>query len=738
MADLRLAVRLLLGAGPRELVRLAAMAIGVGFACFAVLVGIAAPRVAADAHAIQVDRAPTYDLEATGGGLQLGVTAATLEDRPWTRVAVSGATPDSPLPPGLSRWPAPGTTIASPALRRLSERDAAVARSLGTLAPGTIGRSGLTGPDELYSYTATVVTSAGAADAGAKKSDSTVVSGFGNPDAVPHQGSILMLGIEVGLLVLTPAVVFLLTALRLSAVSRSRRSFALGLAGMGPTRAAALYGWEMSLVAAVGLALGESAYAAVQGWLGSSGLAGVRWWPEQGRIGIPLLVVVALVMVSAVRYIARRAMHSAASMTRSERGRAAERVLPAAAAVVGLPSVGFLVIVAARGWARPSQAWASDRYAAYIAIAVVGAVVGVVLGVPWLIARLAEALAPRVAPPVALGLRGAAFRLPSSRRLVAFVACAVMLAGLSAAFIASIHRGAVGDPATASISFSVAAVDSDPHWVERLPAGPFTVDAPVDGTAGTYDVVVGDCPAVLRQAETVFNHPGSCTPSFQRGHGGIGGASAQTLRLGGGTITLPQAPDTTNVTWDLKFPVRDAPWLSRVRGGTVTYWVSRSDHSYERTMAALVHAFPDARMDGGLKDPDQYALYEQQAGTVRAAASLGVLLSACAFVLAALEGRWARSRSLAALAALGTPRRALRSANLVEFAFPVITAAIPSALVGLLGGWAVLSFRGTDGMFSSQIWIWTLIGTGVSVVVASTAGWLTGTADFRREALADS
>ena len=275
------------------------------------------------------------------------------------------------------------------------------------------------------------------------------------------------------------------------------------------------------------------------------------------------------------------------------------------------------------------------------------------------------------------------------------MACAVMLAGLSAAFVVSLHRGAFGDPTNAKISFDLSQASSGyGHWVAKLPDAPFTIDTALRGAKGAYAVVVGDCRAVEREAAVVFSTPGHCTSAIQRGGGGIGGGTVKSLSVAGRTIDIPPTGLTPRVTWDLKFPLREAPWITMVHSGQVTYWVSRNDGSYQAVLAQLVHRFPGLTIEAGLKDPQQYAAYRQQIGTIRAAATLGVWLSVCAFLLAALESRWDRARSVSALAALGTKGRVLRIANLVEFAFPVLVAAIPSAAVAVLGGWAVLSFPG--------------------------------------------
>lgn len=736
--DARLAFRLVRGAGRRDITRLIAMTVGVAFAIFSALVGIAAPRVVSAAGDVQASRTPVWSATPTRSvGLRMQTSNATLGDEPWTRVTVSGTGPTSPLPPGVFSWPTPGLTVVSPALRHLAVNDKRVAGEIGPMAPGAIGRDGLTGPDELFSYAVTSTTISGVRSPGHDRRQSVITS-FGNAAGVDSGGSTFLLAIEITILVLTPAILFLVTSLRLSAVSRARRSFSLGLVGMSPTRTARLYAWEMTLVAIVGFVLGAGAYEVLEGWIGTSGLLGIRWWPEQGRLGWVSLAIACVLAVALVRVVARRSMRAAATRSRSQGTQLPARLTAWLAFLVGVPATGFLVAVNVRGLMHPSQAWATDGFAAAIAVAVVASVAAVVLGVPRLVASLGHMAANRANPAFALGLRGAALRIASGRRLIGFVACAIMLAGLSSAFISSLQRSAFGDPAEATITVDLAGLRASRDWVAELPKFPYTVDTSLHGDGGTYSVVIGDCRAVEREAAVVFDQPGQCTDHVQRASGGIGGAGARSISVPGHSVQIPPTQLDTGFTWDVKFPLGRAPWLTDLTAGSVTFWVSRKDDSYQTVLAQLAQRFPNLQVDAGLKDAPRYGVYRQQVGTVRAAATLGIWLSVCSFLLTALEGRWERARSVAALAALGTPARVLRTANAVEFTFPIIVAVVPASAIGILGGWSVLSFWGTVDMFSGQIPTWTLVGFVASVLIAAVTGWATGNAVFQREALADT
>jgi hypothetical protein len=737
--NLRLAWSLLRGAGGREAIRLTAMVLGVAVALWAVLIGLAAPRVAEHAHQVAVNRSPVLNSSDTRAvGPHMRSVSVTVSGRAWTQVTVSGATVTSPLPPGLRAWPHPGLSVPSPALRRLTATNPRVAALAGPLSTQTIAQKGLTGPDELYSYSADSVVSTAVHAPGQADAAPSVVVGYGNAAMVGKGGLSLSLIVETVLLVLLPAWIFLLGALRLSAASRGRRSFALVLAGMSPTRSASLYAGEMSIVAVAGFAVGAGAYELTQSAVGASGIFGMYWWPSEGRLGWVWLVAAMVVTVTVVRTVARRSMRAVAARSRSHRSGSRHRLAAMSALTLGIPSVGFLSVVNLEGWLRPSTAWASDPYTIMILVAVVAGVAAVIVGAPGIIALLGEKLAESSWPAAALGLRGASFRVPVVRRMVAFVAAAVMLSGLSTAFLAGLYRAGFGDPSQRQISVDLSAVRQYPNWLAGLPTAGRTIETTLKGSEGSYDVVIGDCPAVERKTADAYTRRSTCRDVVQRGNSGLGAPAATSITVSGHVIGVPPVPLTSYVTYDVKFPTHDAPWLSSLSQGEIDYWVSEKDGSYEAVLHALTARFPTLDIDTGVQDPDQYASYLQQVGTVDAASALGILLSIGSFLLAALESRWERTRSVATLVAVGTRAQVLRRANAVEFSFPVLVAAGPAAIVTVLGGWAVVSVEGTDNMFSPKVALWAVGGATAAILSAYVIGWATGRATFDRRALADT
>ncbi|WP_030791228.1 hypothetical protein [Streptomyces sp. NRRL S-920] len=97
-------------------------------------------------------RAPQL-LQGTESGAAVALWAWGSDDidgRQHTVVYLEPLSKDAPLPPGLSRWPAPGQAVLSPALLEAGQHEGIRSR-YGKLA-GTITREGLQAPAERFAY----------------------------------------------------------------------------------------------------------------------------------------------------------------------------------------------------------------------------------------------------------------------------------------------------------------------------------------------------------------------------------------------------------------------------------------------------------------------------------------------------------------------------------------------------------------------------------------------------------
>ena len=744
--DTRLALRLLRGSGRRDVLRLGAMLLGVAAAVLGLLLGLAIPRVTAAAHDVQVARAPVLSDPPVKSShpFQVQVSSQTASSpsggtRVWTRVAVTGATGSSPLPPGIEAWPAAGQSIVSPALGAAAVRDPAVAADLGPTEPSRIGEPGLTGPDEFLSYTVVAAGATAAVPADGASAEPSVI-GFGSDqDAAPTGGSAGTVLLETLLMVVLPALVFLSICLRLSAASRGVRAFALSLVGMSPSRSAKLYGREMTVVAVAGTALAFAVYTVGEGPLGSSGVLGVFWFAQQARLGWLLPLVALLASTVIVSRLAQRAMRASAARTRSARTRVPSRQSRLIGTVVLAPAAVVLIVIDGYGLIAPTTEWASTGFAAFVAAAVALGLLGVILAAPAAVSTLARLAVKRAKRGVRLGLRVVADDQAASKRLVALVAAVVIAASLGSAFIIGLQRTSLGDPTAAQISFDLSDISpADRAGLDRLPNAPHVLDIPVSAQGRELAVEIADCAGANAAAAATFPDPGRCDAGVQRGDGGVGTTGLSRITVAGHSVRLPAGPVSSNVIWDVKIPTDRAPWLDRLTDGQGTYFVSRSDGSYQATLAELHRLFPALPVQAGAQDDLRYALYQQQRGVVRTGLLLGLLLTLGAFVVSALENRWSRERSVVALAAIGASGRVLRLANATRFAFPVLVGASLAGALGVLGGWAYLSFYGSKGMFGAAVWESALAAVVLGTAVSAVVGWLSGGGRFRREAVADS
>lgn len=436
MGDLRLALRLARGGGRTEAVRLTVLTVGVALAVLGVLVGTTMSRVstaAATAEAARTRVVAGPDTPTTSE-LRVLVSDDRLDGRRWTHVVATGVDAGSPLPPGLRRWPDPGHTVVSPALGdALSDHPDVVVRGV---EPERIGADGLTGPDELVSWTVL--------PAGSPPLRTEPVIAFGGPVVVSSTPTSVRTA-EVAVLVLGPAALLLTLAVRACAGARSARTRALVLAGMGPRRCARVFAWEMAAVAAAGATAGVLAARAVHPWLGSSGLLGRRWFAGQGAAPGPLEVLVVLTVVLAVVGIARQSVRRRA---RTARQRRLPRTWWAYGGyAVGLPAVACLAWLCVRLATHPGDEGAPDSAMLVSMIATAVVALSVLAAAPHAVRVTTGYVADRLAerggrPAVRVGLRGAGWHASATGRCAALAAVLVMTSAYGTGLLVALDRDA--------------------------------------------------------------------------------------------------------------------------------------------------------------------------------------------------------------------------------------------------------------------------------------------------------
>ena len=159
-----------------------------------------------------------------------------------------------PMPPGVSKLPAPGEMVVSPALDRLlKSADGKLLRERITYrVTGTIADAGLIGPHELAYY-------AGSADLRPRSDSGRTerIDSFGSkPESEPMDPILVLLILIVFVVLLMPVGVYIAAAVRFGGERRDRRLAALRLVGADGGMARRIAAGEAMAGAVLGLVLG--------------------------------------------------------------------------------------------------------------------------------------------------------------------------------------------------------------------------------------------------------------------------------------------------------------------------------------------------------------------------------------------------------------------------------------------------------------------------------------------------
>ena len=231
-------------------------------------------------------------------------------------MAATGAS--SPVPPGLPHDPAAGTYYASPALAALIHDTPAsqlADRYPGHLA-GTIGDAGLPSPDSLVVVVGrTPAQLAQTPDTVRITSVNDVMPGtFAPPcdgprcgrvpdpeglayfpnDAGGGSSSIDLILAVVALAILTPVLIFIGTATRLSAASRDERFAAMRLAGATRGQVSLIAAIESTAAAVLGTAIGSGLFFLLRIPVAGIPFIGQPFFPAELTLSLPDILLVAI------------------------------------------------------------------------------------------------------------------------------------------------------------------------------------------------------------------------------------------------------------------------------------------------------------------------------------------------------------------------------------------------------------------------------------------------------------
>ena len=453
---IRLGLRLAVSGGREALVRLVILAVAVGLGVGLLLTALSATNAVNtqnDRHAwlwTGTSQVPAGQAPAGTDPLWWSTSGDEFAGHLVVRVDVAATGPSSPVPPGLPRDPGPGQYYASPALASLlhsAPADELADRYPGRLA-GTIGDAALPSPDSLYiiiGHTAaemartpaaiavtTIATTlpgpSGSAGAGRNPEGLNAPP----PDQGVGSGGVDLIFSVVALALLTPLLIFIATATRLSAARREQRFAAMRLVGARPRQISVIAAVESTVAATAGVAAGFGLFFVLRIPLAAVPFTGEPFFPAELSLRLPDILVVAIGVPVAAAVVARLALRrvnisplGVARRVTPEPPRA-WRVLPLLA---GLAELGFFV-VHGRPASVPGQIQA-------LVPGILLIMIGLIVAGPWLTMAGARVMARRASRPGALIAARrladdprAAFRAVSGLVLALFVTT-VAVAGLT-------------------------------------------------------------------------------------------------------------------------------------------------------------------------------------------------------------------------------------------------------------------------------------------------------------------
>ncbi|MFJ8308527.1 MULTISPECIES: ABC transporter permease [unclassified Streptomyces] len=282
--DLALGARFALSGGREGWTRTLLTAVGVGLGV-ALLLGTTALPGALNARNTRDNARNDY-----GSSVETGPAANTLlvgrADSSYQGDSVRGRLlqPEGdkpPLPPGVTAIPAPGTMVASPALRDLlaSPEGRLLRERIPYKISATIADQGLMGPRELAYYAGNDTLKQRKETGG--PSEVLRITGF--VDRLPQEKLdpvLALLIVIIFVVLLMPVAVFIAAAVRFGGDRRDQRLAALRLAGADRRMTRWIAAGEALAGALVGLVLGTLFFVVGRQYVGDVSIAGLNVFPS--------------------------------------------------------------------------------------------------------------------------------------------------------------------------------------------------------------------------------------------------------------------------------------------------------------------------------------------------------------------------------------------------------------------------------------------------------------------------
>jgi FtsX-like permease family protein len=621
------------------------------------------------------------------------VTSSQFENQVIVRVDAAAVGAHPVVPPGIPRLPGPGEFYASPALSALLKETPAsqLGDRFGGREIGSIASTALPSPSDLVIVIGQSAHTMSHID-GAGKIDSLVkTSNNGGPDTTGTTGLQIILGI-LALVLLFPVLVFVGSAMRLSAARREQRFAAIRLAGATMRQVTVIATIEALVAALAGVAIGLSLYFLSEPALVHVPFTGHPLQAGDLRIGLVDVLVVTIgvpfAAAIAARIALRRVQVSPLGVSRRVTPRPPRwyRVLPLLA---GVGELGYFESVG-----RPTSSGAQTE--AYL-LGFFLIMVGLVLAGPWLTMAGSKSVARRTSR-VSLLLAGR--RLSDnprgSFRAVSGLILAIFVTSVSVGVISTIlaDHGTTSSNSLASKTVVDQFAFSNNGDISRLPTGLDASLRSIRGVTGVTTVYVAPARLHIDGRVPDVNGLGG---SIQHGLATCA-ALASTPALGqcrphatyavlGDDIAFVQLTKSVTADASIVWPsARLATSAHRLPVQLLAVATNGSTATINRVETALDRTFPyntSSSLFGEVNAQSSQLLNELETSSeVVILASL--LIAGCSLTIAMAAGISERRRPFSLLRLSGVPLGVLQRMVALETAGPMLVISIASALIGLV------------------------------------------------------
>ncbi|MFF4351652.1 ABC transporter permease [Streptomyces sp. NPDC001530] len=749
--DLAMGAKFAFVGGREGWIRVLLTAVGVGLGVALLLLTTAIPNALAVRHDRETARTDiTYSdshKPKADNTLLVGNVGTTYHEQDVRGRELEPEGARAPLPPGLSRFPAKGEMIVSPALKKLltSDDGTLLRKRLPDRVVGTIAEPGLIGSAELAFYRGGEGLASQVDGARVARIDK-----FGDPHPSSERMDpvMILLILVVFVVLLMPVGVFIAAAVRFGGERRDRRLAALRLVGSDSRMTRRIAAGEALSGALLGLVFGTGFFLIGRQIAGSAEILDVSVFPSYMNPAPALAALVAVAVPAAAVLVTLFALRGVVieplgvvRTARPARRRLWWRLL--------LPLGGLAMLYPMVGKGRNN-----GDFNQYL---VIGGVVLLLVGVTALLPWIVEAVVAR------LGSGGVAWQLAVRRLQLSSGTAARMVNGIAVAVAGAIalqmlFAGVQGNY-TKETGKDVSRAQMQVNLPSEVPLAPavrkFTETKGVrhasafsEGYVGdrrsdaalTAEITVGDC-ASLREVATL--------PSCRDGdvfavRGGEYDTDTPKLAKPGRTLYIDPSysdlPRSKEVAWTLPQNLKHAQSrkdpAGMYRGGFLI-----TPSALPERAAQTVNGEIYLRLDETVPDvrelvrntqaaidpfsvPMVWAASEESRRftSIRTGLFVGatcvLFLIGASLLVSQLEQLRERKKLLSSLVAFGTRRRTLSLSVLWQTAIPIALGLALASIVGLTLGTVLLKMTDVPvGVDWPSVLSMTGIGAGVVVLV---------------------